>query len=91
MSKLKILGIAIAALLLIFALAARTVGGETAVDIMLPLLALMTAVLFFVDATVYKRSRSDQGTADLALLIRMISLAVVSVLLICAVIYNILV
>ncbi len=91
MSKLKILGVAIAVLLLIFALAAKAVGGEMAVDIMLPVLALTTAALCAVDIIAYRRNKSEQSTADLAELIRIISLAVVSVLLMVAVIYNILV
>ncbi|MBQ8551502.1 MAG: hypothetical protein IJ428_01675 [Clostridia bacterium] len=86
MSKYRIIGIILALLLLIFALTAKTVGGEVAEGIILPLLAMMCAVLLVIEIVTYRKCKDEQEPTRL--IVRMITLAVMEVLLTAAIIYK---
>lgn len=90
MNKYKLIGLALALILLIAAIAARMIGGSVLVSVMLPILTVGLWALTAVDIISYKKYHSDSKVLQSAELARLISLGVISVLLTFAVIVSLL-
>lgn len=84
----NIIGIVIAAAVLVFALIAKSAGSENVFSVMLPIMALLMLVLCITDIYSYRKSDPD-AVGRMGALIRIISLAVMSVLLTAAFVFDI--
>lgn len=79
MSKLKLTGIVLAAVLLAVALAAKTLPG-IGPAVMLPIMTAVLAVLTVTDFIGFKKESAKNGPARAAVVIRAISLTVITVI-----------
>lgn len=87
MSKLKLIGIAVASAILVFALAARAFPKIGAAAV-LPIMTVVLSVLTATDFIALKKEPEKNGPARAAAILRAVSLAVITlIVLFCTVVY----
>jgi len=77
MNRINLIGIAVAAVILILALTAKGIGAS---DVMLPFFAVAMALLFVIDLISYRKDKVA-GAPRAALVFRLIMLAVMTLIL----------